>query len=135
MRTSRPVAFAALAATALVGILALSVYGGGDEDDEEEAEGAAEGKEEGGENKLPKEAQQLYEIAVALGRRGDYDQGEKVMRKVLEITEGEFGATHPAVGEVLGNIGMLCQAQQKTDEAEMLFRLNCLYVHCTTLYY
>jgi tetratricopeptide (TPR) repeat protein len=121
MRTSRPVAFAALAATALIGVLALS-YLGGDEEEEQQEEGSKVEEEEDSVNKLPKEAAQLFEIAVALGKRGDYDQAEKIMRKVLEITERQFGLTHAAVGEILGNIGMLLQAQQKTDDAELMFR-------------
>jgi tetratricopeptide (TPR) repeat protein len=125
----RPVVAMALAATALVGIVALSMYGDEEEDEEEEsgvksskADVTSEETSDPKNTTLPQEAQQLYEIAVALSKRGDYVQGEKIMHKVLEIVETKLGANHGAVAEVLGNLGLLLQAQQKTDEAELVMR-------------
>lgn len=64
------------------------------------------------------EALQLKTLAELLEEQGDYVSAEPLFRKSLAVKESLFGSEHEELADDLFNLGLLCFALDKFDEAE-----------------
>ncbi len=54
--------------------------------------------------------------------RGDYESAERLLRMALAIQKASHGPTHPDLANTLNNLAVVCERQEKLDDAEDGYR-------------
>ncbi len=70
---------------------------------------------------LAQSGNSVFDQFRALYEKGRYDEAEPLARKDLELSEKEFGPTHPNTGSGLNKLASLYYAQGRYADAEPLY--------------
>ncbi len=62
-----------------------------------------------------------YQRGLTLYQAGRYEQAIPFWRKVLELSEREFGPDHPTTATMLNNLAVLYKSQDRYEAAEPLY--------------
>ncbi|MGH9550511.1 MAG: tetratricopeptide repeat protein [Terriglobales bacterium] len=65
-----------------------------------------------------KQVAELRRLGDLYEDRGDYESAELLFRKALSVQEQELGEEHPLLAPDLYNLGLLCYALEKFNDAE-----------------
>lgn len=71
------------------------------------------------------ELQGLVDAAAEAAAAGDHLSAERLLNELAEKQEARLGPRHPALASTLNNLGVVCEALGRPDEAERHFRRAC----------
>ncbi len=71
------------------------------------------------------ELQSLSDAAARAASAGDHASAERLLTELAEKQEAALGPRHPALASTLNNLGVVCEALGKPDDAERHFRRAC----------
>src|SRR5262245_42057583 len=68
------------------------------------------------------DAQSIIEAAKTAAAADDYTSAEALLRKAVLVQEGDLGPLDPDLASTVNNLGIVCEINNKPDDAETCFR-------------
>jgi len=70
----------------------------------------------------PREPRSIIEAAEQSAAAGDYTSAEKLLREAAGLQEARLGPLHPDLANTLNNLGVVCEINDNSVDAEDCFR-------------